>query len=71
MHHLLTPIQSAILHLTVHYATRLDDRAIQLGSTTGLNDWTPQELKGKGIMVSILHPGFNKTEMTKKYEHIW
>mmetsp|Transcript_109826 Transcript_109826/g.319546 ORF Transcript_109826/g.319546 Transcript_109826/m.319546 type:complete len:333 (-) Transcript_109826:658-1656(-) len=30
-----------------------------------------QELKGKGIMVSILHPGFNKTEMTKKYEHIW
>eukprot|EP00622_Pseudochattonella_farcimen_P003484 FR738673.1.p1 GENE.FR738673.1~~FR738673.1.p1 ORF type:complete len:164 (+),score=23.40 FR738673.1:73-492(+) len=30
-----------------------------------------QELKHKGILVSILHPGFNKTEMTKKYEHIW
>lgn len=30
-----------------------------------------QELKSKGICVSILHPGFNKTDMTKKYEHIW
>jgi len=30
-----------------------------------------QELKSKGIIVSILHPGFNKTDMTKKYEHIW
>jgi len=29
------------------------------------------ELKEKKIMVSILHPGFNKTDMTKKYEHIW
>tara|TARA_B110000091_G_C13341966_1_gene280657 strand:+ start:42 stop:215 length:174 start_codon:yes stop_codon:yes gene_type:complete len=26
-----------------------------------------QELKGKGICVSMLHPGFNKTDMTKKY----
>ena len=30
-----------------------------------------QELKSKGISVSILHPGFNKTDMTKKYEAIW
>ena len=29
------------------------------------------ELKAKGIAVGILHPGFNKTGMTKKYEHIW
>jgi len=31
----------------------------------------PQELRGAGICVSLLHPGFNKTDMTKKYEHIW
>jgi NAD(P)-dependent dehydrogenase (short-subunit alcohol dehydrogenase family) len=30
-----------------------------------------QELKSKEIPVVLLHPGFNKTEMTKKYEHIW
>jgi len=30
-----------------------------------------QELKEKGIAVGIFHPGFNKTEMTSKYEHIW
>lgn len=30
-----------------------------------------QELKKKGIAVGILHPGFNRTEMTKKYEAIW
>jgi len=30
-----------------------------------------QELKKKGICVTMLHPGFNKTAMTKKYEHIW
>lgn len=30
-----------------------------------------QELKSKGICVIILHPGFNKTDMTKKYEQIW
>jgi NAD(P)-dependent dehydrogenase (short-subunit alcohol dehydrogenase family) len=30
-----------------------------------------QELKAKGIVVAILHPGFNKTSMTKKYEAIW
>lgn len=30
-----------------------------------------QELKSKGITVTVLHPGFNKTEMTKKYEAIW
>lgn len=30
-----------------------------------------QELKKAGIVVGILHPGFNKTDMTKKYEAIW
>lgn len=28
------------------------------------------ELKGKAL-VGILHPGFNRTEMTSKYSHIW
>lgn len=30
-----------------------------------------QELKKKSIAVGILHPGFNKTEMTAKYKEIW
>uniref|UniRef100_A0A7S2PRN4 Short-chain dehydrogenase n=1 Tax=Leptocylindrus danicus TaxID=163516 RepID=A0A7S2PRN4_9STRA len=30
-----------------------------------------QELKSKGIIVGILHPGFNKTDMTAKYSEIW
>jgi len=30
-----------------------------------------QELKAKSITVLLLHPGFNKTTMTKKYEHVW
>lgn len=30
-----------------------------------------QEFKDKNIAVGILHPGFNKTEMTAKYEKIW
>lgn len=30
-----------------------------------------QEVKPKGIAVGIFHPGFNKTAMTAKYEHIW
>lgn len=30
-----------------------------------------QEFKGKGIAVGILHPGFNKTDMTAKYAEIW
>ena len=29
------------------------------------------ELRGSGIAVSILHPGFNRTDMTSKYSHIW
>lgn len=29
------------------------------------------ELKQHNIAVSILHPGFNKTDMTAKYAHIW
>lgn len=30
-----------------------------------------QEFKDKNIAVGILHPGFNKTDMTAKYEKIW
>ena len=30
-----------------------------------------QELKEKEVAVGILHPGFNKTEMTAKYKDIW
>jgi len=30
-----------------------------------------EEVKDMGYSVLMLHPGFNKTEMTKKYEHIW
>mmetsp|Transcript_2075 Transcript_2075/g.3141 ORF Transcript_2075/g.3141 Transcript_2075/m.3141 type:complete len:276 (-) Transcript_2075:252-1079(-) len=29
------------------------------------------ELAPHGILVQIMHPGFNKTDMTKKYEKIW
>jgi len=28
------------------------------------------EMRGK-LCVGILHPGFNRTEMTAKYSHIW
>ena len=30
-----------------------------------------QELKPAGISVQLIHPGFCRTTMTKKYEHIW
>lgn len=30
-----------------------------------------EELRTKGYPVIMLHPGFNRTEMTKKYSHIW
>jgi len=30
-----------------------------------------QELKDKDICVTLLHPGFNKTDMTSKYAEIW
>jgi NAD(P)-dependent dehydrogenase (short-subunit alcohol dehydrogenase family) len=30
-----------------------------------------EELRPKGIAVANLHPGFNRTDMTRKYEHIW
>jgi len=70
MYHLLPPY-----NLPFYTSYALCDSTLRLDYTTGLYDWTKrldsQELKGKGIMVSILHPGFNKTEMTKKYEHIW
>lgn len=29
------------------------------------------ELRSEGIAVAILHPGFNRTDMTSKYKHIW
>jgi len=30
-----------------------------------------EELKSAGIPVVLLHPGFNRTDMTSKYSHIW
>merc|ERR1719506_3405975 len=30
-----------------------------------------EELRAKGITVSVLHPGFNRTAMTSKYAEIW
>jgi len=30
-----------------------------------------EELKSKGYSVLLLHPGFNRTEMTAKYKEIW
>lgn len=30
-----------------------------------------EELRPKQIAVANLHPGFNRTDMTRKYEHIW
>mmetsp|Transcript_13099 Transcript_13099/g.19140 ORF Transcript_13099/g.19140 Transcript_13099/m.19140 type:complete len:86 (+) Transcript_13099:3-260(+) len=30
-----------------------------------------EELKGDKIPVVLLHPGFNRTEMTAKYSDIW
>jgi len=30
-----------------------------------------QELKAEGIPVVMLHPGFNRTEMTSKFKEIW
>lgn len=30
-----------------------------------------EELRGKGFSVVLLHPGFNRTEMTAKYKEIW
>jgi len=30
-----------------------------------------EELKAQGIPVVMLHPGFNRTDMTAKYSHIW
>ncbi|CAE8606585.1 unnamed protein product [Polarella glacialis] len=30
-----------------------------------------EELKKDGIPVVLLHPGFNRTDMTSKYSHIW
>ena len=29
------------------------------------------EVKSKGVMVGVFHPGFNKTGMTAKYADIW
>jgi NAD(P)-dependent dehydrogenase (short-subunit alcohol dehydrogenase family) len=30
-----------------------------------------QEMRADNIPVQLMHPGFNRTAMTKKYEHIW
>ena len=30
-----------------------------------------EELKSKDVSVVLLHPGFNRTDMTRKFEKIW
>ena len=30
-----------------------------------------EEVRSKGFSVIMLHPGFNRTEMTAKYKEIW
>jgi len=30
-----------------------------------------EELRSSGVPVVLLHPGFNRTDMTRKYSHIW
>merc|ERR1712187_393668 len=30
-----------------------------------------EELKAMGIPIVMLHPGFNRTDMTAKFSHIW
>lgn len=30
-----------------------------------------KEVEGKGIMIGVFHPGFNRTEMTERYKDAW
>mmetsp|Transcript_87689 Transcript_87689/g.200385 ORF Transcript_87689/g.200385 Transcript_87689/m.200385 type:complete len:86 (+) Transcript_87689:144-401(+) len=30
-----------------------------------------EELKAQNIPIVMLHPGFNRTDMTSKFSHIW
>ena len=46
--------------------TQMSKAAANMGSVL-----LAQEVKEKGIAVGILHPGFNRTEMTKKYKDVW
>jgi len=48
------------------YGHHMSKAAANMGSVL-----LAQELKKDGISVSVLHPGFNKTDMTAKYAHIW
>jgi len=48
------------------YGHHMSKAAANMGSVL-----LAQELRKHGIAVGILHPGFNKTAMTKKYAHIW
>jgi len=48
------------------YGHHMSKSAANMGSVL-----LAQEVKKKGIAVGILHPGFNKTDMTAKYAHIW
>jgi|EP00945_MAST-04E_sp_MAST-4E-sp1_P001465 NAD(P)-dependent dehydrogenase (short-subunit alcohol dehydrogenase family) len=48
------------------YGHHLSKAAANMGGKLAAN-----ELKSKGIVVSVLHPGFVRTEMTSKYSHIW
>ena len=48
------------------YGHHMSKAAANMGSVL-----LAQELKDKKIVVTILHPGFNKTGMTEKYKEIW
>jgi NAD(P)-dependent dehydrogenase (short-subunit alcohol dehydrogenase family) len=48
------------------YGHHMSKSAANMGSVL-----LSQEFKKHKIPVGILHPGFNKTGMTAKYEHIW
>lgn len=47
------------------YGHHMSKAAANMGAKLVAN-----ELKGKAL-VGILHPGFNRTDMTSKYSHIW
>jgi hypothetical protein len=59
---ILYHLKSILLHLILSYPTVSYYILPYLISTRTVS---------LGICVSMLHPGFNKTDMTKKYEAIW
>lgn len=48
------------------YGHHMSKSAANMGSVL-----LAQEFKKHGVAVGVLHPGFNKTEMTAKYQEIW